>query len=224
MGTYTVCKMPWMMYLWPGLPQIWKHGSWIGLAMAVGFALLVNLALMSSLIWIELTTSGMRIIAWILVGSFWMISAMAAYGWQREQISRQQGERLQKEYEVPLAEGVQYYLQKNWFEAERVFRRLLRRNSRDTDSRLMLAALMRHTKRFEEAQIQLDRLRRIEGSRKWDIEIDEEQRLLDQLKSDEQAPRAQAPEDTDSDEIGLEEEPQTRERLEEPSVEDRQAA
>ena len=192
--------------------------------MAVGFALLVNLALMSSLIWIELTTSGMRIIAWILVGSFWMISAMAAYGWQREQISRHQGERLHKEYEVPLAEGVQYYLQKNWFEAERVFRRLLRRNSRDTDSRLMLAALLRHTKRFEEAQIQLDRLRRIEGSRKWDLEIDEEQRLLDRLKSDEQAPQAQAPEDTDSDEIGLEEEPQTRERLEEPSVEDRQAA
>ena len=192
--------------------------------MAVGFALLVNLALMSSLIWIELTTPGMRIIIWMLVGSFWMISAMAAYGWQREQTSRQQGERREKEYEAPLAEGVQYYLQKNWFEAERVFSRLLRRNSRDTDSRLMLAALLRHTKRYEEAQIQLDRLRRTEGSQKWELEIDEEQRLLDQVKSDEQAPEVRAPEDVDPDEIGLEEEPQAYEGLEWPSAEDRQAA
>ena len=197
--------------------------------MAVGFALLVNLALMSSLIWSELTTPGMRTIAWILVGSFWMISAMAAYGWQREQISRRQGERLQKEHEVPLAEAIQYYLQKNWFEAERVFRRLLRRNSRDTDSRLMLAALLRHTKRYEEAQIQLDRLRRVEGSQKWNLEIDEEQRLLDQLNSDGQTPESRAPEarapgDVDSDEIALKEEPQTHEGMEEPSVEDRQAA
>lgn len=225
MGAYIACKMPWMMYLWPGLPQMWKHGSWLGLAMAVGFALLVNLALMSSIIWSELTTSGMRIVAWLLVGSFWIISAMAAYGWQREQTNRRQGERRQKEYEVPLAEGLQYYLQNNWFEAERVFRRLLRRNCRDADSRLMLAALLRHTKRYEEAQIQLDRLRLTEGSRKWELEIEQEQRLLDQLKSDEQAPgNEQAPENTDSDEVGLEEETRTHEGQEEPSVEDRQAA
>ena len=220
MGTFTMRKTPWMVYLWPGLPLIWRHGSWLGLAVAVGFTLLVNLALTSSLIWSELTTSGMRIISWVLVFSFWVISAMAAYGWQREQISRSQGERRRKEYEIPLAEGIQYYLQKNWYEAERIFRLLLRRNSRDTDSRLMLAALLRHTERYDEAQIQLDRLRMTEGSQKWDLEIEQEQRLLREARSEEQT----STEDVASDEIGPEEGPQTHEGLEEPPAEDRLAA
>lgn len=172
-------KTPWVIYLWPGLPQIWKHGSWPSLALAVGCALLVNLALVTSLIWNELTAPGMRTIVWLAVISMWMISAAVDYGRQREQVSRKTGPRRQTEYETPFAEGLQYYLQKNWFEAERIFRRLLRRNARDTDARLMLASLLRHTKRFEEAQVQLDRLRLIEGSQKWEMEIGAEQSLLE---------------------------------------------
>ncbi len=212
-------KMPWVIYLWPGLPQIWKHGSWPGLTLAVGYALLVNLALMTSLIWSELTTPGMRIIVWLLAVSLWMISAVAAYGREREQINRRNEPRRQVEYEAPLAEGLQYYLQKNWFEAERIFRRLLRRNNRDADARLMLATLLRHTERFEEAQVQLDRLRLIEGSQKWSMEIEAEQRLLDDLKSE--TPQS---EDEKPDSDGLEEESRAREGLQEPPATDRWAA
>ena len=41
-------------YLWPGLPQLWFEGAWSGLALAVGFGLLVNFLLVASLIWVEL--------------------------------------------------------------------------------------------------------------------------------------------------------------------------
>lgn len=199
--------------------------------MAIGFSMLVNLALMTSLIWSELTTSGMRTIAWILVGLVWALSATASYGWHRDRSGRQQGR------ETPLADGLEYYLQKNWFEAERVFRRLLRRNSRDTDARLMLATLLRHTERFEEAEIQLDRLRRIEGSQKWDLEIEQEQRLLDKVKSDKEEAGNDAGKDAGEDnfdnnvleepipaETSLEEESKTHAGPEEPSADDRQAA
>ncbi len=217
-------KMPWMMYLWPGLPQIWKRGTWLGLAMAVGFAVLVNLSLMTSLIWSELTSPGMRIISWVLVGLIWLASAAASYGWERTSYGCGQDSSRQQGQEAPLAEGLQYYLQKNWFEAERVFRRLLRRNSRDTDAGLMLATLLRHTERFEEAKIQLQRLGRIEGSEKWDLEIRQEQRMLDKAKSQREESDETISVETVLNEKGPEEEPKTQQGTEEPSVDDRQAA
>ena len=217
-------KMPWMMYLWPGLPQIWKRGTWLGLAMAVGFAVLVNLSLMTSLIWSELTSPGMRIISWVLVGLIWLASAAASYGWARASNGCGQDPSRQQGPEAPLAEGLQYYLQKNWFEAERVFRRLLRRNSRDTDAGLMLATLLRHTERFEEAKIQLQRLGRIDGSEKWDLEIRQEQRMLDKAKSQREESDETISVETVLNEKGPEEEPKTQQGTEEPSVDDRQAA
>ena len=237
MGTCTIFKMPWMLYLWPGLPQIWRRGAWFGLAMAVGFALLVNLSLMTSLIWSELTSSGMRITSWALVGLVWLASAAASYGWgqavntlEQECSDGRQDPSQPQGPEVPLSEGLQYYLQKNWFEAERVFRRLLRRNSRDLDARLMLASLLRHTERFEEAKSQLQRLERIEGSRKWDLEIQQEQRLLDRIetekkKSDEtELNETVSQEETVLYKSSLQEKPQTEEGPEESSADDRRAA
>ena len=38
-------KMPWGTYLWPGLSLIWRDGSWLGLAIAVGFTALAELGL-----------------------------------------------------------------------------------------------------------------------------------------------------------------------------------
>ena len=35
-------RMPWGTYLWPGLPQICREGSWAGLGLAIGFAALVS--------------------------------------------------------------------------------------------------------------------------------------------------------------------------------------
>ncbi len=214
MGTCITLKMPWMMYLWPGLPQIWKRGTWLGLGMAVGFAVLVNLSLMTSLIWSELTSSEMRIISWALVGLVWLASAASSYGCGWDCADQRQGQ------ETPLADGLQYYLQKNWFEAERVFRRLLRRNSRDTEAGLMLASLLRHTERFDEAKVQLQRLALIEGSQKWDLEIRQEQRMLDRVKSE-----GEESDESISDETSPEEEePTTQQGPVEPSVDDRQAA
>ncbi|MBN2291823.1 MAG: hypothetical protein JXM70_05325 [Pirellulales bacterium] len=187
---------------------------------------------MTSLIWSELTSSGMRITSWALVGLVWLASAAASYGWgqavsnlEQECSDGRQDPSQPQGPEVPLADGLQYYLQKNWFEAERVFRRLLRRNNRDMEARLMLAGLLRHTERFEEAKVQLDRLQRIEGSQKWDLEIRQEQRLLEKKETE----RAESDETASQDETVLyetdmEEETQTTKGLEEPPVDDRQAA
>ena len=68
-------------------------------------------------------------------------------------------------------EAAEYYLKGNWFEAECALVELLRQNPRDPEAGLMLATLLRHTGRLEEATNHLDRLERFEGSRKWALEI-----------------------------------------------------
>jgi len=71
------------------------------------------------------------------------------------------------------------YLQADWFESERALRRLLEENPRDLDAGLMLATLLRRTGRPGEAERELDRIERFDGSEKWELEIRRERELLD---------------------------------------------
>jgi len=175
-------RMPWATYLWPGLPQICRVGSWPGLGLAVGFAVLLNLALAGTFLWSGLFTPGARKLIWAAVAITWIGSAVAA--------------RLRREA-PPDPDGDLYphalgqYLKGNWFEAEQIFARLLDRNPRDLEARLMLATLLRHTGRPQEAATQLDRLEGLEGSGKWALEIARERRFLAEATAG--APRSHTP-------------------------------
>jgi hypothetical protein len=46
-------KLHWSAYLWPGLPQVWLRGSYVGLALAIGFTALANVLLVATLAWDE---------------------------------------------------------------------------------------------------------------------------------------------------------------------------
>src|SRR4029077_13849233 len=67
----------------------------------------------------------------------------------------------------------------NWLAAEKLLGRLIGRNARDVDARLMLATSKRHTSRFDDASEQLTQLARIEDAGKWEPEIAREQALLE---------------------------------------------
>lgn len=167
-------RMPWRTYLWPGLVQVCRLGSWSALGLSVGFAALVNLALASSLLWTELLTPGIRITVWGAVGIVWIASAIASYQWDRRQVALQEPVPTHDTFPIAL----DHYLKGNWFEAEQVLGGLLRANPRDADAGLMLATLLRHTGRRSEARELLDRLARYEGSAKWWLEIARERQLL----------------------------------------------
>ena len=55
-------------------------------------------------------------------------------------------------------DAVQYYLKGDYYQAEDVLERLIETNTGDADARLMLATLLRHAGRFDEAIGQLDLL------------------------------------------------------------------
>ena len=177
-------RMPWAMYLWPGLPQIWLRGNWSALAVSVSAAMLLNLALASSLIWSELVASDVRRGLWAAAIAAWVASATLSAFWNREQAASRQTDPASNAF----AEAMEHYLRGSWFEAERTLGGLLRKNARDLDARLMLATLLRHTGRLEEAARQLDLLDRSEGAGKWELEIRRERGLLAEAGSNPQSP------------------------------------
>jgi len=168
-------RMPWATYLWPGLPLVWRDGRWGALGVAVGFAALVNLALMASLLWSELFAAEVRNSVWMAVVIIWWGSALFSYRRDSCASIRAESNPAQDAY----AEALDRYLQADWFESERAFRRLLEANPRDLDAGLMLATLLRRTGRPGEAERQLDRIERFDGSQKWELEILRERELLD---------------------------------------------
>jgi len=168
----------WATYLWPGLPQMWKQGSWPALAVAVGFAALLNFALALSLLWSELFAVGVRNAVWVAVVTVWGGSAVLSYRWDRASRAQPRSGPA----EAPFNVARDHYLQGSWFESEHVLRGLLGENPRDLDAGLMLATLLRRTGRTGEAEAELNRLERFEGSKRWALEIARERELLEEAR------------------------------------------
>jgi hypothetical protein len=168
--------MPWPAYLWPGLPQIAQQGSWTALLVAIAAALVLNITLLGSFIWPELIASDLRIICWAMLAVAWSASAGFSVWW-----SRRLG-RAPDPNADPFRNALDHYLKGNWFEAERELNKLLRRDNRDLEARLMLATLLRHTKRFDEATRQLNVLVRLEGAKRWELEIRREGELITEAR------------------------------------------
>jgi hypothetical protein len=171
----------WILCLWPGLPQLWSAGAWSGLALAAGFALLLDLLLLTSLLWTEWVEPAFRVAGWTAVAVLWSVSIVTGRRWSQEQLA--QGRRPREEDLFPRALGE--YLKGNWYEVEAACKNLLRRVSGDVQARLLLATLLRRTRRWSEAREQLDVLSRLEAAANWEFEIAEERERL--AEAEEQA-------------------------------------
>jgi hypothetical protein len=185
----------WATYFWPGLAQLWVRGIWSGLAAAVCAAALLNVAVLGTFIWSELIAEGLRSTLWLLLGAGWVAGAIFTARWSRRQRQREEPDSTTD----ALSEAIDHYLKGNWFESERVLGNLLRRNPRDADARLMLATLLRHTARRDEAAEQLELLTRLEGAEKWEWEIRRERQLLAQARSGNQTQAGGQPSRTSAD-------------------------
>jgi tetratricopeptide (TPR) repeat protein len=179
-------KLLWIMYLWPGLPQLWLAGNWAGLAVAFVFVAICNLLLIGSFAWTELIAQNVRTSVWTVGGIVWGVGVVwsVCVGGHRcaEKGCGNDGEAF--------GEALDHYLKGDLFQAEQVLESLLRANARDLDARLMLATILRHAKRFDEAQRHLDTLVRFDGAAKWEVEIEHERMLLAEART----PRASADE------------------------------
>jgi hypothetical protein len=107
-------------------------------------------------------------------------SSVAYWAWTDRRQAASSEKAGGRVFEDALAE----YLKGNWFEAERKLNILLRRDERDLEARLLLATLLRHTKRFDDATHQINLLVRIDGAHRWALEIHREGELLMEARND----------------------------------------
>ncbi len=184
-------RMRWAMYLWPGLPQLWRRGSWPALAAAAAGAALLNLAVLATFGWSEAMSPRWARPLWFILGVGWVASAALSLA----------GSRRARGIATPppgsFEKALDYYLKGDWFQAERQLVRMLRTRADDMGGRLMLATLLRHTGRLEEAAAQLDRLTCLEGSGEWHWEVRRERELLARAKKQTDS-RAREPADRGS--------------------------
>jgi hypothetical protein len=146
-----------------------------GLLAAVIFSVLLNGTLVACLIWPAMLPSGIK---GLLLAS---TLAVWAGGWIDARRVRRLADLVrQRDPQLDLflsARGE--YLKSRWAEAEQFLVQLLWETPDDVEARLMLATLLRHECRWEEAKEQLRRLQRWSRAAAWNLEIRREwERLL----------------------------------------------
>ncbi len=168
----TMRRLRWLTLVWPGLPQLWFAGAWTGLALAVGFAALLDLGLVVGRMWTELLSTAAQSTIWLAVGVTWLAAAGVSFRWVASlKLAGTAATESTDADEGLFNQARSEYLQGNWYEAETALKELLERNILDAEARLMLAALLRRSGRLAEAAEQLDRLKRMDGAERWQLEI-----------------------------------------------------
>jgi hypothetical protein len=160
--------------LWPGLPWVWLRGSMAGLLVALAFAVVLDVALTSTVIWTEGVSPGVGLGLWTAVGVVWLVSAVSAAS----------------AFPPPLAVGRtpavdalflaarDAYLARDWLAAESKLLAALELRPTDGEVQLLLATLMRRVGRFDEALDALDRLARGDSGAPWQSAIARERDLI----------------------------------------------
>lgn len=170
--------MPLLPTLFPGVRGLLRYGRWSFLAIALAFLFVLDLWLLFNFYWTDLLTSSGRYYSLGTVLLAWYFLGQVANYCEKQHENRKNADAKKNFF----ADAITQYLQGNWFEAECFLNEILKRNPRDAEALLMLATLFRHTNRVAEGkQILLD-LKKLDESRKWFFEIENELLLMGENK------------------------------------------
>lgn len=167
----------WLLTVWPGLAALWLRGRWSGLLAAVAFAAALNVSLLAQFASTQPLSLTVVLSLWLAVATSWA----GGFWWSIRELRQSQAPPSAEAEQDLFIQAQNEYLKGHWFEAEAKLDRLLRSNPEDVDARLLLASLLRHTRRLREASRQLDRLQRQDQSAKWQLEILLERKLVTRL-------------------------------------------
>ena len=153
--------------LWPGLPWLWLRGSLSGLALALAFAVSVDVAILTTCIWPGLVELQFTIGLWTAVGAIWMVSTVSAAAAFPPPIAVPRGD----EADTLFAAARDAYLARDWVQAENRLLNLLALAPTDGEAQLLHASLLRRTGRTIDARKALEKLARSDCGTPWRHEI-----------------------------------------------------
>lgn len=176
--------------VWPGLARLWLRGEVGGLLTAIGFALLLNFALITTFVWPQLLARQfppwlVPTMAWIAVVCFWVVGVRA--GAQIAAAIAQATQPADAESTTLLRQAQLDYLKGHLIEAETRLTTLLHRTPGDVEAWLLLASVQRRSKRPAEARQSLTKLAELSGSIVWSEEVRRELAKIQTQEHEQQA-------------------------------------
>ena len=166
----------WLSYGWPGFPQLWRQGSWAGLAAALSWGLLANWLLAATFVWTEVASLPLIQVGWATLAASWAAGVVLAVRWNWQVAAAANDQRTTDMLRTAQIE----YLRGNWLVAEAQLEDILAIDASDIEAQLLLASLYRHTDRTLKAGERLRSLQRLAGAKRWQHEIESERRLLNE--------------------------------------------
>jgi len=144
---------------------------------------------------VRLTGLGLLAVVWLL--AWWQSRGERVRGpvdaTEEPSAEGPSSDPLAEQRDELFREAQRRYLENDWVATEQLLLQLLKQDTRDVESRLMLATLWRHQGRGEEALRQLDRLERLEAASIWKHEIEaEREAIVGAVRKDELTPDRQA--------------------------------
>lgn len=167
---------------WPGLAQAWWRGSASALLAAILFGWGLSVLMLATFVWPNWFRSWLVTSCWIGMLIFWVVECVRS-NWQYGTMQRDAG---------PVAGDNRFcqaqseYLKGNWFEAESLLHAILADAPRDAEAHLLLASVLRHSRRWAAALRRLDQLELLDTSARWRFEIRQERRLVLQRQQEHQ--------------------------------------
>ena len=166
--------------VWPGLPWLWLRGSLGGLVLALAFAVLLDMAIVTTWIWSELVDLPVSIGIWTATIAVWIVATASAASSFPAPIPRYPDAAT----DTLFVKARDAYLARDWLTAETRLRAVLALAPTDGEAQLLLATLLRRVGRKAEAKRALEQLSRSDSGAPWQTAIARELVLLEHDRRD----------------------------------------
>ena len=162
--------------LWPGLPAAWMRGRVCSLLIALGFAVVLEVALLTSVVWPLWLGRNTVAVVWFCVVVYWLIGALPFF--VRGTLGSRDLNFGNRQRLDLFRQAQREYLRGDWFQAEQRLHGLLAADETDVVVQLMLASLYRRIDRPERAERHLDLVAQYDQPGKWQWEVSQQRRQL----------------------------------------------
>lgn len=169
--------------VWPGLPWLWLRGSVGGLILALAFAVLLDMAIVTTWIWSELVDLRISLGIWTAAIAVWIMATVSAASSFPAPISRNPDAAV----DVLFVKARDAYLARDWLTAETRLKAVLALAPTDGEAQLLMATLLRRVGRTTEAKRALEQLSRSDSGAPWQAAIARELVFLEHSSRDEQS-------------------------------------
>lgn len=174
------------MRFWPGFQKAWWKGDVHSLLVSVLFGWVLVLAWLATFVWPEwmsnffsptwlasLVLSGV----WLLLGVAALIAAVRP---RINDVSLRSRTSPERQKNLELAQ--EFYLQANYFEAEKLVRKNVSRGNDDVESTLLWISILRRTRRISQALELISITDRLDAALPWMPELRSEKEQCLRLK------------------------------------------